>query len=151
MYQGWIVELGLLVGFIWLALLTLFFIRERNFLKKLFPDQSTRDIRQKFKQLIEIVEEFDKRGVSLEKSLQSVKREGLTHFRKVVVSRYNPYNDTGGDQSFTAVFLDGKLNGLILTSLHSRAGTRIYAKVISGGKSDLDLSKEESEILQKAV
>ncbi len=151
MYQVWIVQLGFLIGFIWLVLLSFLFFKERNFLKKLFPDQSTRDIRQKFRQLIEIVEEFDKRGNSFEKSLNSFKREGQKHFQKVVVSRYNPYNDTGGDQSFTAIFLDGKFNGLILTSLHSRAGTRIYAKVVIGGKSDLDLSKEEKQVLQKAM
>jgi len=69
----------------------------------------------------------------------------------VIYKKYNPYNDTGGDQSFSLVLLDGKLNGTILTSLHSRSGTRIYAKVIKKGESELDLSKEEKEVLKKAI
>ena len=101
--------------------------------------------------MVDIIDEVVKDGHVLQRHVRDVSKEGLGHIQKVEIIKYNPYNDTGGDQSFSLVLLDGKLNGTILTSLHSRSGTRIYAKVIKKGESELDLSKEEKEVLKKAI
>ncbi len=151
MYSAGAAEALGIGSLIWLAILSYFFWRERSYLRQLFPKSDARDIRNKFKELIELINEFDKRGTQVEKHLREVQKDGLYHIQKVAVLRYNPYNDTGGDQSFTAAMLDGSLNGLILTSLHSRSGTRIYIKSISKGKSDLDLSKEEGKVLKEVL
>ncbi len=151
MYSAGAAEALGIGSLIWLAILSYFFWRERSYLRQLFPKSDARDIRNKFKELIELINEFDKRGTQVEKHLREVQKDGLYHIQKVAVLRYNPYNDTGGDQSFSLILLDGKLNGTILTSLHSRAGTRIYAKIINKGVSQLDLSKEEKEVLKKAI
>lgn len=151
MYQVGGAEILGLVLIIWLGVLTFLFFRERRYLQELFPKSGERDIRNKFKELIRLVEDFDKRGQLLEEALLKQKKRELRHLQRIAIERYNPYNDTGGDQSFTAVLLDAKLNGLLFTSLHSRAGTRVYAKSISSGVSDLDLSKEEKEILKKVI
>jgi hypothetical protein len=74
------------------------------------------------------------------------------HFQKIGFLRYNPFSDTGGDQSFCLCVLNQHNTGFLLTSLHSREQTRIYAKSIIEGKSiQAELSKEESEVLQKAL
>lgn len=151
MYSAGAAEALGIGSLIWLAILSYFFWRERSYLRQLFPKSDARDIRNKFKELIELINEFDKRGTQVEKHLRQVQKDGLYHIQKVAVLRYNPYNDTGGDQSFTAAMLDGSLNGLILTSLHSRSGTRIYIKSINKGKSDLDLSKEEGKVLKEVL
>lgn len=64
--------------------------------------------------------------------------------------RYNPFGDTGGNQSFVIAALDARGDGVILTSLHSRNGTRIYAKGVRGGQPDAALSDEETEALRVA-
>src|SRR4029078_12686231 len=38
---------------------------------------------------------------------------------------YNPFEDTGGAQSFALAILDGTGTGFVITSLHARTGTRI--------------------------
>lgn len=146
-----IVEILVGVLVVWLAALSYLFFKERSFLRLLFPKVGARDIRNKFQEVIQAVDKFAENEKLLEKKLEDLGKEGLSHIQRVAVVRYNPYNDTGGDQSFSVALLDGHLDGLVITSLHSRAGTRIYTKLINKGKSDLDLSKEESSVLNKVL
>ncbi|HEY6571254.1 MAG TPA: DUF4446 family protein [Candidatus Limnocylindrales bacterium] len=65
--------------------------------------------------------------------------------------RFNPFEDTGGNQSFALAILDADGNGIVMSSLHSRTGTRIYAKAISRGRAEAALSDEEGEALRLAL
>ena len=53
---------------------------------------------------------------------------GLRAFQRVGLVRYNPFEETGGNQSFALALLDAEGNGWVLSSLHARSGTRVYAK-----------------------
>ncbi len=70
--------------------------------------------------------------------------------QKVGVVRFNPFEDTGGNQSFVVALLDNHGDGLVVSSLHSRAETRVYAKPIFGGKSSFQLSDEEHQAIGQA-
>ena len=69
------------------------------------------------------------------------------HFARMGLVRFNPFPDTGGNQSFALALLDESEEGFVVSSLHSRTGTRIYAKAIVGGKADTSLSTEETEAM----
>jgi hypothetical protein len=70
---------------------------------------------------------------------------------KIGFVRFNPFNETGGDNSFTICLLNGRLNGIVLTGLHTREKTRMYAKKIEGGKSVHELSAEERKAISEAA
>ncbi len=70
--------------------------------------------------------------------------------QRVGVVRYNPFEDTGGNQSFALALLDSEANGVVLSSLHSRQVTRVYLKNIHAGRSETALSDEEAEALRRA-
>jgi hypothetical protein len=72
------------------------------------------------------------------------------HFAKVGLVRFNPFPDTGGNQSFALALLDESDDGVVISSLHSRTGTRIYGKAVAGGKADTSLSTEEQEAVDEA-
>ena len=55
------------------------------------------------------------------------------HFSRLGLVRFNPFDDTGGNQSFAMALLDANNDGFVISSLHSRTGTRIYAKAIFEG------------------
>ena len=80
-------------------------------------------------------------------SLEGDARRAVQHVGMV---RFNPFDDTGSNQSFALALLDGDANGIILSSLHSRQQTRLYVKEIVAGRSEAPLSAEESEALKKA-
>ena len=72
-------------------------------------------------------------------------------FQKIGLVRFNPFEDTGGNQSFALALLDEDKDGFIVSSLHSRNGTRIYAKAITAGRCDTAMSSEEEEALKIAL
>ncbi len=71
--------------------------------------------------------------------------------QKIGLVRYNPFGDIGGDQSFAIALLDAYDNGLIISSLHSKEGTRVYAKPVEKGKSSYQLSDEEKKAVEEAM
>jgi hypothetical protein len=72
-------------------------------------------------------------------------------FQRVGIVRFNPFEDTGGNQSFAMALLDAAGDGWVLSSLHARSGTRVYAKSITGGRSDAELSAEETAAIKQAT
>ena len=72
-------------------------------------------------------------------------------FQRVGLVRYNPFEETGGNQSFALALLDASGDGWVLSSLHARSGTRVYAKGIKAGRADAALSDEESAAIQQAM
>lgn len=72
-------------------------------------------------------------------------------FQRVGLVRYNPFEETGGNQSFALALLDASGDGWVLSSLHARSGTRVYAKAIKGGRSDAGLSAEETAAIAQAT
>jgi len=76
---------------------------------------------------------------------------GLRHaVQHVGLVRFNPFDDTGGNQSFALALLDANADGIVLSSLHSRTATRVYVKAILSGRSDAPLSDEEVAALRDA-
>ena len=71
-------------------------------------------------------------------------------FQRVGLVRYNPFEETGGNQSFALALLDAAGDGWVLSSLHARSGTRVYAKAIRAGRSEAGLSSEETAAIAQA-
>ena len=72
-------------------------------------------------------------------------------FQRFGLVRFNPFEDTGGNQSFALALLDADGDGVIVSSLHSRGGTRVYAKAVAGGRSEAALSDEEARAASDAL
>jgi len=70
--------------------------------------------------------------------------------QKIGVVRFNPFGEMGGNQSFAIAFLDNSLSGVIILSLYSRDGVKVYSKQITEGKSEYKLTKEEEEAIRIA-
>ncbi len=84
----------------------------------------------------------------LQRYLERRTRGALQHIGMV---RFNPFEDTGSDQSFAIAVLDDRRDGIVLSSLHGRANTRIFAKPVEGGTSRHNLSDEEAQAIKIAV
>lgn len=80
-----------------------------------------------------------------------VERDLRASLGRVAIVRFNPFEETGGNQSFALAILDGRGDGFVVSSLHARAGTRVYAKAIAGGAAETALSDEEAEALRQAL
>ena len=69
--------------------------------------------------------------------------------QKVGVVRFNAFDDTGSDLSYSVALLDERKDGVVFSSIFGRDENRCYAKPVKAGKSEYTLSKEELEALSK--
>lgn len=108
--------------------------------------------------LIDIVGKLVEKEERLEKKLSSLEgaAEGLTGdvrrcVQRVGLVRFNPFNEVGGEHSFAAAFLDKDSNGLVISNLHGREGSRLYAKLIKKAEGvEHALSEEEKTAIEVA-
>lgn len=106
------------------------------------------------KDLKEILSQFNdlkKNLKELFEDLEKLKEESRFSIQKIGIIRFNPFSEVGSDQSFAVALLDGNNNGCVITGLYTREGNRIYAKPVTGGKSQYFLSKEEEQAIEKAI
>ncbi len=82
--------------------------------------------------------------------LQQAEAQGRRSMQRVGVVRYNPFADTGSNQSFVLAVLDAKGDGFILSGLHSRQQTRVFLKSVTAGMAETQLSDEEMEAIKQA-
>lgn len=148
--SNFILFLILLVFFwlIFLSFLFLFHIKDQKRIAK--------EIQQK--KLEGFLAMLSKKGNKLEQDvnelykyidqLEKITSQSIT---KIGIVRYNPFDNTGGDQSFSVALLNSQNNGLIISSLHGREGSRIYSKPIKQGKSQYRLSEEEENAIKQAL
>ena len=100
---------------------------------------------------LEKVDRLGERVDALNALQRDLERTGQRAVQRVGVVRFNPFTDTGGDQSFAIALLDALGNGLVLSSLHGRADTRVFAKQVRGGRSKHQLSTEEEDAIRQAL
>ena len=100
---------------------------------------------------IERVEAVTREMTELRRHYQELAQRTQGTLQHVGMVRYNPFEDTGSDQSFVIALLDDRRDGVVITGLHSRDGTRVFAKPVEGGASRHSLSPEESQAIQIAV
>lgn len=80
-----------------------------------------------------------------------IEKDERYHLQKIGLLRFNPFKDTGGDQSFILALVDAHDTGIVVTALYSRTGTRWYTKKVHRGKGvDLELSEEEKKAIKMA-
>lgn len=82
--------------------------------------------------------------------VRQLERASRGHVQHVGFLRFNPFRDTGGDQSFALALADGAGNGVVLSSLHSRDITRVYAKPLVAWETTYQLTEEEREAIKRA-
>lgn len=141
-----------MIFFVWVAILTVIFLKfyltDRRISKNL-KKQSLIEVLDglyaKETEVAKLLENLNNRITQLEKNSQF-------YIQKVGLVRFNPFNDTGGDQSFILSLVDSEDTGVVISSLHTRNGTRWYAKRVENAKGvDHELSAEETKAIRQAI
>ncbi len=83
-------------------------------------------------------------------SLNRLYKDNRSNIQKIGFIRFNPFSDAGGNISFSLALLNAKDEGIVISSLHGREGTRIYAKSVKAGRSESKLTDEEIEAIKNA-
>lgn len=141
----------LIVILVWLVVLTALTFKQLSFLSRLRRGQSKTSLEAILKQILSEQDRASARVQEIVGHVEQLKVAAQGHFQKIGFIRFNPYADTGGNQSFCLCLLNDYNDGIVITSLHSREQTRIYAKQVSHDTTDQkDFSKEEIESIKQA-
>ncbi len=147
-----LINTSIVVLLIWVVALTVLLVRMMLRYQRLTAGIKKKELRELLENANTKLMEQKKATQELEKWIERLEQDAINHIQKVGFVRFNPFSDTGGNQSFCLALLDLNDDGIVISSLHSREQTRIYAKRIKNGKTDgPELSKEEKETIQTAV
>lgn len=139
-----------LLGF-WGATLTVLVWQLKRHYDRLIKRTDKKTLTEVLEKILSEVFLNDKKINELAQKIEEVDKQGFSHVQKVGLLRFNPFEEVGSDQSFVICLLDAFDNGIVLTSLTSRSGTRWYGKTVKKGEGvEHDFSKEEKEVLKQA-
>jgi hypothetical protein len=142
---------AVVVLLVWVGLLQRSEATLRRRLRRVLPGGESTSLDQVLAQQADKIADLTRRLDALNKLHHEL--EEITHrtIQKIGVVRYNPFSDTGGDQSFAIALLDSLGNGIVVSSLHSRTDTRVFAKAVQAGRSRYPLSDEEQDAIRQAL
>lgn len=137
---------------VWNGILSYLFYRIWTSLQKV----STGDKKETIIELLSKVLEHEKRLsqnlADTNKKVEDLIFDSQFYIQKIGLVRFNPFNDTGGDQSFILALIDEKDSGVVISGLHTRNGTRWYAKKVEDGKGvEHELSNDELKAIKTAT
>lgn len=153
MFQPSIHVFVLLVSaiFIWLGTLSFFLYKALAHYNRLGRGVTHKNLSTLLETILSEVELSRKEVQEISRRCDKIEQDGAFHVQKIGLLRFNPFTDTGGNQSFILAILNGKEDGVLISSLHGRTGTRWYAKTVKAGKGlEHQLSNEEREAMKKA-
>lgn len=146
--------LNVLIGIllIWTVLITWFLYRTILHYNSLIKGTGKNNLSGVLEEILLKQKQTDVKVEGLADRCGRIEENNLGHIQKIGLLRFNPFTDTGGNQSFALSLLNGKNDGLVISSLHSRLQTRWYAKKIKEGRGEEnELSEEEKKVLLQAM
>ena len=136
---------------LWLSFLTLLVFKTKKSYDSLLGETNKQKLSEALEAILFHQKESKKHLADLITRCDKIEKDGALHIQKIGLLRFNPFKDTGGDQSFILALIDAQNTGVVISGLYSRSGTRWYAKqVVEGEGIDHELSEEERKALKLA-
>lgn len=119
-------------------------------MKKFFLGTKAQDLEQVLMTVSKQMSELKETQNKINSHLVEVDERLSKSIRNIEMVRFNPFEESGSKQSFAVAMLNDEGDGVVMSSLYARDRMSIFAKQISKGKSDIELSTEEKEVVDKA-
>lgn len=140
----------LIVLSIWLIALTSFLFYIFKFFKDLSKGVEKENLIKVLDKVLREQKITSDKIEEINKEIFRIRNDSQSYLQKVGILRFNPFEELGGDHSFSLAILDAKDSGFIITGLHTRERTRVYVKNVKKGKPEVELSLEEKKSLSLA-
>ena len=100
----------------------------------------------------DLIKERSDRQDEVESRLAQLEKNNLCTIAGLGLVRFNAFGENGGDLSFSLALLNRNLDGTVITGIYGRDNSRVFCKLIRGGRSghELRLSEEEKDALHEA-
>ncbi len=136
---------------VWVGILTFLYIKAVRHYQKLTAGVTKENLMAVLEEHFTRIEGLDESANMIRKDIEGIKKEDLTHIQRVGLIRCNPFDETGGNQSFALSLLNDHGDGVVISSLHSRETTRIYGKPVKNfEEAGFEFSVEEAQAIKEA-
>jgi hypothetical protein len=137
-----------------LILIIIAFVQIKNFKKKYNKFMLGKDGNSLENDIMTLYEDNKYMKLSIDKNREDIKAlfaKNELALQKVGLVKYDAFKEMGGKLSFALAILDENNNGVIINSVHSSEGCYSYTKRIKNGDSQMALSNEEKEAVERAI
>ena len=124
-------------------------IINRRLLKRIFGGTQGTEFQDRLGAMLHTFEDHAAMEREVRGALASVEQTSRGFFETVDIEHYDAFAGQAGKLSFSLLMLNRNGSGIVLTSLTSTTGSKVYVKRIESGKSDTALSHEEEELLRR--
>ncbi len=136
----------LFIGFIILLILIL---RMQQKLKNIMRGKSGSSLEKVITENNKTLQKHIKQLEKIQQSISDLEKDSLKNIQNVNVLRFNPFKETGGNQSFALALTDKEKNGVVISSLYVRDRMNVFAKQITNGTSSHTLTAEEEQVINQ--
>jgi hypothetical protein len=137
----------LLISYI---ILWVLFIRQKNAWKRFMASPTGNTMDQTIAAIKQDLAKIHLREDLTDRTIENLDQRISGSTRGVGLVRYDAFSDVGGKQSFAVTLLNEQGNGVIISSMYSRARTSIYTRNITDFKTTQELTPEENQSLIEA-
>jgi len=119
---------------------------------RIFRSANSSDIEKLLKLHSKTLEDFVRYQAESTLYMKSLDERIKKKMVSAATLRFNPFQGegTGGNQSFSSVFADEEGNGVVITSMHTRERTNVFAKPLKNWQSEYELTEEEKESIKNS-
>ena len=136
----------------WCGVLTFLFLQLKSSLQKITRDGKKETIIDLLSDILAKEKRMNSAVLDINKKVEGLIFDSQFYIQKIGLVRFNPFNDTGGDQSFILALIDAEESGVVVSGLHTRNGTRWYAKKVTNGHGvEHELSSDELKAIKAAT
>lgn len=147
----WLVMACVLAGMLaWLVWQQRQFSRLRRHYQTLLGDTEGGNLEAMLDHHLAQVQQAVEKAQEVDLLVRELQRAGQGHLQHCGLVRFNPFANTGGDQSFAVALADAGGYGVVISSLHARESTRVYAKPLAAWESSYLLTGEEQQAIARA-
>ena len=155
----WLIGLSVItfIGVMWLLDISGRQRRIQEKLEETYVDGEGLDLSEPLRALTERSEHNEAQMEQLRTEARDLRQDVAGYVSRMTNSmqavglvRFQAFSDYGGDQSFALALADGAGDGVVITGIYAREGTRVYAKPLADWTSTYSLSFEEEEAISQA-
>ncbi|HYE12160.1 MAG TPA: DUF4446 family protein [Patescibacteria group bacterium] len=139
----------LFVSFIWNIVLSFQLTMLNKRYKKFMRGTSGKNIEGMILEELENLKANDVKFNAINKRMDVMQDQLDRCLQKHSIVRYNAFNDTGSDLSYSIAFMDNLDNGIAITGIYGRNEFIGYAKPVENGNSSYPLSVEEQMAISR--
>jgi tetrahydromethanopterin S-methyltransferase subunit G len=101
--------------------------------------------------LDQLREHVDETTADLIRRIGERSEDSAGALRNVALVRYDAFGEMSGRMSFSLALLDDKGDGVTISAIAGRSDTSVYAKGITAGQGEHELSPEEQQAVSTAL